>query len=107
MKKLEHLSEIYKLYDTYIIDLWGVMHNGIELHPEAVKVIENLGAKKKRIVFLSNAPRPCKGVIEFLRKMKMDSFILTFQNASFGNEGIGKCSYRWLDFFFASVKHQI
>ena len=72
MKKLEHLSEIYKLYDTYIIDLWGVMHNGIELHPEAVKVIENLGAKKKRIVFLSNAPRPCKGVIEFLRKMKMD-----------------------------------
>ena len=76
MKKLEHLSEIYKLYDTYIIDLWGVMHNGIKLNPGAVEVIENLDKKNKRIVFLSNAPRPCKGVIKFLRKMKMDEKFL-------------------------------
>ena len=72
MKKLEHLSEIYKSYDTYIIDLWGVMHNGIKLNPGAVEVIKNLEAKKKRVVFLSNAPRPSEGVIEFLKKIKMD-----------------------------------
>ena len=32
MKKLEHLSEIYSSYDTFIIDLWGVMHNGITVY---------------------------------------------------------------------------
>ena len=71
MKKLEHLSEIYNLYDTYIIDLWGVMHNGIKLNEGALNVIENLSLKNKRIVFLSNAPRPSKNVIEFLKKLKM------------------------------------
>ena len=35
------------------------------------------------------------------------SFILTFRYASFGNEGIGKCSYRWPDCYFTNVKPQI
>ena len=42
MKKLKHLSEIYNLYDAFIIDLWGVMHNGIKLYPNAMEVVENL-----------------------------------------------------------------
>ena len=29
IKKLEHLSEIFQEYDAFIIDLWGVMHNGV------------------------------------------------------------------------------
>ena len=71
MKKLDHLSEIYNLYDTFIIDLWGVMHNGIKLNQGAIEAIENLKINKKRIVFLSNAPRPSENVIDFLRKLKM------------------------------------
>ena len=42
LKKLNHLSEISNFYDAYIIDLWGVMHNGIELNQSAIKVTENL-----------------------------------------------------------------
>jgi HAD superfamily hydrolase (TIGR01459 family) len=72
LKKLDHLSEIYELYDTYIIDLWGVMHNGIKLNLNAIEVIKNLNIKNKRIVFLSNAPRPSKNVVEFLQKLNMD-----------------------------------
>jgi HAD superfamily hydrolase (TIGR01459 family) len=71
LKKLEHLSDIYSLYDTFIIDLWGVMHNGIKLNQEAIKTIENLSINNKRIVFLSNAPRPAQDVVKFLRKLKM------------------------------------
>lgn len=76
MKKLEHLSEISTLYDTYIIDLWGVIHNGIKLNSKAIEVIENLYLKDKRIVFLSNAPRPSENVINFLRKMNMNEKFL-------------------------------
>ena len=76
MKKLEHLSEICNQYDTFIIDLWGVMHNGIKLNKGATEVIENLKEKKKRIVFLSNAPRPSKDVIEFLKKLEMKEHFL-------------------------------
>ena len=57
MKKLEHLGEIAKNYDTFIIDLWGVIHNGIQLNEDAILTIEKLHNMKKKIVFLSNAPR--------------------------------------------------
>ena len=76
IKKLEHLSKIYQEYDAFIVDLWGVMHNGIELNASAINAIKELEANGKRIVFLSNAPRPAKKVVEFLKKMKMDEKLL-------------------------------
>ena len=42
IKKLDHLSEIYKEYDAFLIDLWGVMHNGIKLYSSALEVIQKL-----------------------------------------------------------------
>ena len=76
MKKLEHLSEIYSSYDTFIIDLWGVMHDGILLNNKAIKAVEELKKNEKKIVFLSNAPRPSLKVKEFLKKIKMDEKFL-------------------------------
>ena len=96
MKKLNHLAEIYKNYDTYIIDLWGVIHNGVELNPKAIEVVKNLIQEKKKIVFLSNAPRPSKEVKKFLQELKMEdqylqnimtsgeAAMLTLQKESYG-----------------------
>jgi|TARA_B110000259_G_scaffold95873_1_gene110927 HAD superfamily hydrolase (TIGR01459 family) len=72
LKKLNHLAEIYKNYDTYIIDLWGVIHNGVELNSKAVEVVKNLTQSRKKVVFLSNAPRPSKDVKKFLQGLKME-----------------------------------
>ena len=72
MKKLDHLSEIYSSYDTFIIDLWGVMHNGITLYKDAIEAVKKLNLESKKVVFLSNAPRPSSNVKDFLRNMKMD-----------------------------------
>ena len=41
LRELEGLREIYNNYDTFIIDLWGVMHNGIMLNPRAIETVEN------------------------------------------------------------------
>ena len=71
MEKLNHLSEVFNNYDTYIIDLWGVVHNGIKLNSSAINAIEKLLSKGKKIVFLSNAPRPKLDVINFLKSLKM------------------------------------
>ena len=72
MKKLEHLSDIYSSYDTFVIDLWGVMHNGIFLNDKAIEVADKLLKKSKKIIFLSNAPRPSEKVRKFLKKLKME-----------------------------------
>ncbi len=77
MRNLNHLSEIFQSYETFVIDLWGVIHNGITLNSKAIEVIENLQRKSKKIVFLSNAPRPSSKVIEFLKKMQMSDKFLT------------------------------
>jgi len=71
LKKLNNLSEIYAQYDTFIIDLWGVMHNGIKLNPKSIEVIKKLKYYKKKIVFLSNAPRPSEEVKKFLNDINM------------------------------------
>ena len=77
MRELKHLSEIYEAYDTFVIDLWGVMHDGITLNPEAMEAIDQLKKKLKKVVFLSNAPRPSAKVIDFLIDLKMDKKYLS------------------------------
>ena len=77
MRELKGLKEIYNNYDTFIIDLWGVIHNGIKLNSKAIEVVENLQKNSKKFVFLSNAPRPSANVVDFLLKMKMDKKYLS------------------------------
>ena len=71
-KLIKGLRQVQNKYDAFFIDLWGVIHNGIQLYPEAIEVLENLYKLKKRFVLMSNAPRPSKDVENFLLKMKMD-----------------------------------
>ena len=68
MIELNRLSEIYNSYDTFIIDLWGVMHDGIKAYSKAIETVDNLKKNNKKIVFLSNAPRPSAEVKKFLKK---------------------------------------
>jgi len=75
-KLIKGLSQVYSKYDAFFIDLWGVVHNGIELYPRAIDVLENLEKLNKRFVLLSNAPRPTRSVEKHLLKLKMNkSFV--------------------------------
>ena len=63
------LSSIVDEFDLFFIDIWGVLHNGIKLNPDAINVLERLNDKNKDYVLLTNAPRPNSTVINFLKKM--------------------------------------
>jgi len=69
---LNGLQSIADNYDLFYIDLWGVVHNGVNLHEKAIVVLNELSKKKKMLVLLTNAPRPNKTVQNFLEKMGMD-----------------------------------
>ena len=69
------LSSIASNYDIFYIDLWGVIHNGINLHKNAIEVLEEITKAKKKYVLLTNAPRPNKTVKSFLEKMGMNKEI--------------------------------
>lgn len=51
------LSPLMQRYDGFIIDLWGVIHDGTNPYPGAVEAIHALHAAGKKLMFLSNAPR--------------------------------------------------
>ena len=40
------LRSIVDNYQLFYVDLWGVVHNGISLHVEAIKALQELTKKK-------------------------------------------------------------
>jgi HAD superfamily hydrolase (TIGR01459 family) len=69
------LRSIVENYDIFYIDLWGVIHNGINLHKSAIEALEEITKVNKEYVLLTNAPRPKKSVQLFLEKMGMSEVI--------------------------------
>jgi ribonucleotide monophosphatase NagD (HAD superfamily) len=70
------LRSIVENYDIFYIDLWGVVHNGINLHKNAIEALEEITKVKKQYVLLTNAPRPNSIVKKFLEKMGMNEKII-------------------------------
>jgi len=72
----EGLRSIVANYDIFYIDLWGVIHNGIILHKNAIETLLEISKAEKNYVLLTNAPRPNNTVKKFLEKMGMNKKIV-------------------------------
>jgi HAD superfamily hydrolase (TIGR01459 family) len=60
------LSSVAALADTsdaWIVDIWGVMHNGARAHAAAVEACIAFRRRGGSVVLLSNAPRPFAAVV--------------------------------------------
>lgn len=57
MEFLTGFAPLAGRYDGFIIDLWGVLHDGVTAYPGAASCLKRLRAAGKRTVLLSNAPR--------------------------------------------------
>ena len=55
--RLNHLIKIIPDYEGYLIDLWGVLHNGEHVFPQAILALAELKARQKKVILLSNSPR--------------------------------------------------
>ena len=71
----EGLSSIADNYELFYVDLWGVVHNGVTLHLEAIKALKEINKKRKDYILLTNAPRPNHAVKSFLEKLGMEKEI--------------------------------
>ncbi len=61
--------DLISRYDGFIIDLWGVVHDGTALYPSAKAALQALHDAGKPVVFLSNAPRRAHMAKENLDKL--------------------------------------
>ncbi|MDE8349512.1 MAG: TIGR01459 family HAD-type hydrolase [Acidocella sp.] len=70
-------AELSEKYDGFIVDLWGVVHDGIKTYPGVIECLRQLRAAGKSVVFLSNAPRRAAAVGRALGAMHITSDLYT------------------------------
>ncbi|MEZ5668398.1 MAG: TIGR01459 family HAD-type hydrolase [Alphaproteobacteria bacterium] len=69
MQLVAGLADIADRFDGYVIDLWGVIHDGARPFPGAVDALQRLIGSDRRVCLLSNAPRRSDHLVERLREM--------------------------------------
>ena len=52
------LSILATKFDAFVLDVWGVLMDGAAPYPGAKDCLQELRNVGKRIILLSNAPRP-------------------------------------------------
>ncbi|MDC0345030.1 TIGR01459 family HAD-type hydrolase [Alphaproteobacteria bacterium] len=78
---LKGLHEVAQRYDSFVFDIWGVLHNGHHVFPTALEALQHLKQLNKPAALLSNSPRLSEHVTEQLAHLglpqELYSHILT------------------------------
>jgi HAD superfamily hydrolase (TIGR01459 family) len=102
------LADIASRYQGFIVDQWGVLHDGAAAYPEALDCLSELRAAGKKVVLLSNSGRRAAFSREHLAGMGIgpDLYdgLVTSGEATFcaiaarrepGFENLGRRCYLW------------
>jgi HAD superfamily hydrolase (TIGR01459 family) len=77
MKHLSHFAPLAERYRGFVLDLWGVIHDGVNAFPHAVETLRQLRAAGKRTLLLSNVPRPNDAAQTMMRRMGIEDSLYT------------------------------
>lgn len=77
MRHLTGFAQLASEYDAFVIDLWGVIHDGVTPYSGAVDCLQRLERMGKPAVLLSNAPRRAEAAREGMRAMGIDDALTT------------------------------
>jgi len=69
LRRIEGLAALAPRYDAVFCDVWGVLHNGLAVHGEAAEALRRFRSLGKRVVLITNAPRPQGPIVEQLRAL--------------------------------------
>jgi HAD superfamily hydrolase (TIGR01459 family) len=57
---IDAIAPLGKGYAAWLVDIWGVMHNGVRAFPPAVEATRRYREQGGIVILLSNSPRPSK-----------------------------------------------
>jgi HAD superfamily hydrolase (TIGR01459 family) len=69
LRALSGLREIERDFDGFILDLWGLIHDGERAYPPAADTLRALKGAGKKTLLLSNAPRRAHALVEAMTRM--------------------------------------
>ena len=95
------LRELAPRYDGFILDLWGVIHDGVSPIPGAIDCLRSLIGKGKQIALLSNAPRRADDVIRRITALGVPDGL--YHHVMSSGEEAWQCLHRRDDPFYAAL----
>ena len=105
MRMLPGFAALAAGYDGFILDLWGVIHDGVAPYPGAAEVLARLLAAGKPAVLLSNAPRRAHVAQVGLRAMGIADALYTGILTS--GEAVHRLLRDRTDPFFAALGERV
>ena len=74
---MSSFGQLAQNYDGFIVDLWGVVHDGVKPYPGVLDCLSRLRDAGKTVVFLSNAPRRPHAIAATLGAMGISPHLYT------------------------------
>jgi HAD superfamily hydrolase (TIGR01459 family) len=59
---IETVAPLTQTRDAWLLDIWGVLHNGMSPFPDAVAACQTFRQRGGIVLLVSNSPRTCTGV---------------------------------------------
>jgi HAD superfamily hydrolase (TIGR01459 family) len=72
LREISGLSSVKKNFDGFILDLWGLIHDGVSPYKGVIDTFVALKNNNIETVLLSNAPRRSSALIDGMQKMGID-----------------------------------
>jgi HAD superfamily hydrolase (TIGR01459 family) len=95
------MRELAPQYDGFILDLWGVVHDGARPFPGVLDCLERLIAAKKRLVLLSNAPRRADDVVRRIAQIGVPESL--YHAVMSSGEEAWRCLHQRREPFYAAL----
>ena len=105
MRFISGMREVADAFDGFVVDLWGVIHDGVHALPGAPACLAELRRRGKRIVLLSNAPRRSRLVVTQLQGLGVDETL--YDQVVTSGEITRALLVAWTDPFLAGVGRRL
>ena len=81
-KFCQGISDISDSYTGFILDQWGVLHDGKKVFPEVMEVLRELKDRGKEVIILTNSSKRAEPNIEKLDKIGIPEDLYTHMVSS-------------------------
>ncbi len=101
LRAIAGLREVAADYDGFILDLWGLVHDGATPYPPSRDTFLALKAAGKKTLLLSNAPRRAYALVEAMTKMGLERAL--YGEVLSSGEAVNQALIRRDDAFFQTL----
>ena len=98
-----HLASIADEYDLFLVDQWGVLHDGAKAHPDARDALRALRQAEKRVVLISNSSKRATVSVARLEALgiERDAFDGLVTSGELGWQAMRERTAAWLRRYLA------